>query len=232
MKEDISKILERRIGRTHAKLRLGIEAEHEAQVFGQGINYFHIENLRSSQFVIKSLLKLTGLYGRGRRNAMQIHVRHNYIKSTQIPKAFDGYTILHLSDLHVDISADAMERLAAMLPEIDYDLCVLTGDYRGETFGPYDATMVSMAQICAALKKPTYGVLGNHDTIRMLPGLEQMGIRMLLNECEIIKRDGQCIYLAGIDDAHFYLTDNIEKAASGRERPFFMIQKTLESRRQ
>jgi len=154
---------------------------------------------------------------------MQIHVRHNYIKSTQIPKAFDGYTILHLSDLHVDISADAMERLAAMLPEIDYDLCVLTGDYRGETFGPYDATMVSMAQICAALKRPTYGVLGNHDTIRMLPGLEQMGIRMLLNECEIIKRDGQCIYLAGIDDAHFYLTDNIEKAASGIPGDAFAI---------
>ena len=30
---------------------------------------------------------------------------------------------------------------------------------------------------------PVYGVLGNHDTIRMVPGLEDMGIRMLLNEC-------------------------------------------------
>src|SRR5262245_11930667 len=215
MKEEVSKYLERRLGRTQAKLRLGIEAEHEAQVFGQGIKYFHIENLRSSQFVITSLLKLTGLYGRGCRNAMHIQVRRNYVRSAQIPKAFGGYTILHLSDLHVDISPDAMERLAAILPEIEYDLCVLTGDYRGQTFGPYDATMAGMARICAALKKPTDGVLGNHDTIQMLSGLEQMGIRMLLNECEIIKRDGQCIYLAGIDDAHFYLTDNIEKAASG-----------------
>ena len=49
----------------------------------------------------------------------------------------------------------------------------------------------------------------------MLPGLEQMGIRMLLNECETIKRDEQRIHLAGIDDAHFYRADNIEKAASG-----------------
>jgi uncharacterized protein len=223
MSEDASKFLERRLGRLHTKLRLGIEAEHKAQVFGQGINYFHIENFRASDFVIPLFLRLTGLYGRGRRNATQIEIRRNYIRSTHIPKAFDGYSILHLSDLHVDTSQDAMKRLMIILREIDYDLCVLTGDYRGETFGPYDATMAGMARICAALKRPVYGVLGNHDTVRMLPGLEQMGIRMLLNECEIIKRDGQCIYLAGIDDAHFYLADNIEKAASGIPSDAFSI---------
>jgi hypothetical protein len=69
--------------------------------------------------------------------------------------------------------------------------------------------------ICAKLKQPIYGVLGNHDTVRMLPGLEQMGIRMLLNECETISRNDERIYIAGIDDAHFYRADNIEKAASG-----------------
>ena len=57
----------------------------------------------------------------------------------------------------------------------------------------------------------------------MLPALEQMGIRMLVNECEIIKRGGQCIYLAGIDDAHFYQTYNFEKAASGIPRDAFSI---------
>jgi predicted MPP superfamily phosphohydrolase len=214
MHDDIPQLLERRLGRLHAKLRLGIEADHEAQVFGQGINYFHIENFRASHFAIRMFLKLTGLYGRGRRNASQIEIRRNYIRSAQIPKAFDGYVILQLSDLHVDISRDAMERLTVILRGLDYDLCVLTGDYRGQTFGPYDATLAGMAHICAGLKQPIYGVLGNHDTVRMLPSLEEMGIRLLLNECEIIKRNGQRIHLAGIDDAHFYLADNIEKAAS------------------
>jgi predicted MPP superfamily phosphohydrolase len=37
---------------------------------------------------------------------------------------------------------------------------------------------------------------------------------MLLNECERILRGDQAIYLAGIDDAHYYRVDNIEKAAS------------------
>jgi hypothetical protein len=73
--QDVSEFLEKRLGRLHAKLRLGIETDHEAQVFGQGINYFHIENLTSSHFAIRVCLKLTGLYGRGRRNAAQIEVR-------------------------------------------------------------------------------------------------------------------------------------------------------------
>ena len=54
--------LQKRLGPLHAKLRLGIEADHEAQVFGQGINYFHIENLKGSDFVIQACLKLVGLY--------------------------------------------------------------------------------------------------------------------------------------------------------------------------
>lgn len=213
MIQDVFELLEKRLGRLHAKLRLGIEADHEAQVFGQGINYFHIENLRSSHLIIQACLILTGLYWRGRKNAAQIEVRRNYIKSKKIPKAFNGYKILQLSDLHVDMNQDAMERLKSILPELDYDLCALTGDYRGQTFGPYEATLAGMSQICANLKKPIYGVLGNHDTVRMVPGLEQMGIRMLLNECEIIECENQRIHLAGIDDAHFYRVDNIEKAA-------------------
>src|SRR5260370_7886620 len=80
-----------------------------------------------------------------------------------------------------------------------------------------------MAEVCARLKQPIYGVLGNHDTVRMLPALEQMGIRMLLNECETISCENQCIYIAGIDDAHFYRADNIEKAGDGIPSNAFSI---------
>jgi uncharacterized protein len=221
--KDVSDLLEMRLGRLHARLRLGIEADHEAQVFGQGVNYFHIENFTSAHFAIRACLRLTGLYHRGCRNAAQIEVRRNHLKSTKIPKAFDGYIILQLSDLHVDMSQNAMARLGTILREIDYDLCVLTGDYRGQSFGPYEPTLIGMSRICAGLKKPIYGVLGNHDTIRMLPGLEEMGIRMLLNESETVERDNQRIHFAGIDDAHFYRVDNIEKAASAIPHDEFSI---------
>src|SRR4029077_918158 len=197
--QDIDERLEKRLGRLHARLRLGIEADHEAQVFGQGINYFHIENLPPSHVAIRLCLKLAGVYGRGHRNAAQIELRRHDVTSSRIPKAFDGFTILQLSDLHVEMSEGAMMRLAAMLPEIDYDLCVLTGDYRAQTFGSYESALAGMAPLCTTLKRPIYGVLGNHDTIRMVPGLEDMGVQMLLNESHAIERGNQRIYLAGID---------------------------------
>ena len=215
LEQGISELLQERLGRLHAKLRLGIEADHEAQVFGQGINYFHPENLRSSHFVIRTCLLLSGLYGRGRRNAAQVEIRRNYIKSARIPKAFDGYRILQLSDLHVEMSEDAIARSSSLLQEIDYDVCVLTGDYRAQAFGPYEAALRGMSEICAKLKQPIYGVLGNHDTVRMLPGLERMGIRMLLNECETINRDDKCIYIAGIDDAHFTVRTTSKRPVPG-----------------
>ena len=214
MNEAVLNKLERRLGRLHARLRLGIEADHEAQIFGQGINFFHIENWYSIHSVIRTTLKLMGLYWRGRKNAEQIQIRHNHIGMRTLPNRFDGFTLLHISDLHADMNEGAMRRLTELLPDITYDVCVLTGDYRGPTFGPFDAALESLAQVRSHLKGPLYGVLGNHDTIRMVPELEEMGIRILLNECEAISRGHEAIYLAGIDDAHYYRVDNIEKAAS------------------
>ena len=214
MHEDILAKLEQRLGRVHAKQRLGIETAHEAQVFGQGINFFHIENWYSVHSVIRNTLKLAGLYERGKRNAERIVVRHNDVWFEQLPPLFDGFAILHISDMHVDMNEVAMRHLAELVSDLRYDVCVLTGDFRGKTFGPFEATLDGVSRVREHLKQPVYGVLGNHDTILMVPGLEAMGIRMLLNESEAILRDDQRIDIAGIDDAHFFRVDNIEKAAS------------------
>jgi predicted MPP superfamily phosphohydrolase len=221
--QDIVARLEERLGRVHARQRLGIESDHEAQIFGQGINFFHPENWYSAQAAIRTILRLTGLYWRGQRNTERIEIRHNHIVRPDIPPKFEGFTILHLSDLHADMNPGAMQRLIELLREVQYDICVLTGDYRGQTFGPFDAALEGVAQVRTHLKELVYGVLGNHDTIRMVPGLEEIGIRMLLNESETIMRDDQQIHLAGIDDAHYYRVDNIEKTASGIPHGEFSI---------
>ena len=213
MDTDILRKLEQRLGPIHARQRLGIEIDHEAQVFGQGLTFFHLENLSSAPAIIRSALKLAGLYWRARRNADRIVVRRNDLKFAALPSLFDGYTILHISDMHVELSEAAMQHLIELVDGMQYDLCVLTGDYRGKTFGPFEAALEGVARVRAQLQPPIYGVLGNHDTIQMVPAMEAMGIRMLLNECEVIARDDQRIYLAGIDDAHFFRVDNIEKAA-------------------
>ena len=215
-REEISVVdrLERRLGRLHARQRLGIEADHEAQIFGQGLNFFHIENWYSIHSLIRAAFKLTGLYRRGLKNAADVQVRKTDLAFASLPKAFEGFTLLHISDLHVDMNNGAMQRLMQLVPSLEYDICVLTGDFRGATFGPFETVIEGIARMCALLKSPVYGVLGNHDTIQMVPALEDLGIRMLLNECVSLWRANEQIYLVGIDDAHFYRVDNIEKAAS------------------
>ena len=215
--------LEERLGRLYARQRLGIEGEREGRVFGQGINFFHPENWYLSASFIRTALMATGLYWRARKNAENIKIRHHDIRSPQVPDSFHGFTILHLSDLHADMNSGAMRRLIELLPTVSYDLCVLTGDYRGKTYGSYQAAIDGLARVRAHLHGPVYGVLGNHDTIRMVPALEEIGIRMLLNESDAIERNGEQIHLVGIDDAHYYRVDNIEKAASSLPAADFSI---------
>src|SRR5579872_699456 len=112
MTPDAVEKLERRLGRLYARQRLGIETDHEARVFGGGLNFFHIENWYSAHSIIRNALKLTGLYWRGLKNAERIELRHNTVKLATLPKSFDGFTILHISDMHVDMNLGAMHRLS------------------------------------------------------------------------------------------------------------------------
>ncbi len=212
MDMDLLASLEKRIGSVHTRLRVGIEEESLPSVFGKGINFFHPENWYSSHGLLRSLLKVSGFYWRGRRNTLNFRVSANRFSLPHLPPAFDGYTLLHLSDLHADMHPPAIEALIGRIDGMRYDSVILTGDYRAWTFGDIDNSMAGMRTLCAALHKPVYAVLGNHDTIRMVPELESMGVQVLLNESVTLTRGEQAIYLAGVDDAHYYRVDNIEKA--------------------
>jgi len=213
MQQDIVEKLEQRLGRVYARQRLGLEKDHE-DVFGHGINFFHPENWYSTHSILRFALKLTGLYWRGNKNTERIQVRHNVIELAGLPTLFDGFTMLHITDLHADMNPGPIQRLIEILPNVAYDICVMTGDFRGQTFGPFEAALERLASVRKHLQVPVYGVLGNHDTIRMVPEIESMGIRLLLNEFVSIVRGDQRIHLAGIDDAHYYRADNIQKVAS------------------
>jgi predicted MPP superfamily phosphohydrolase len=213
MERDTLQKLERRLGRRHARQRLGIERDHEPRAFGQGLNFFHIENWYSVHAFIGLSLKLSGLYWRGRRNAERVRLLHHRAGFPDLPPAFEGFRILHISDLHVELNPGAMRAVGRLARELEYDACVMTGDFRSKTYGPFDEMLAGLAELRTHLKDPVYGVLGNHDSILMVPGMEELGIRMLVNECESFEREGQRIYMAGIDDAHFFRVDNIEKVA-------------------
>jgi hypothetical protein len=212
-RDEIERRLQARLGKIHARLRLAIEEDHEAQSFGQGLTFLHIENLPYSRAVIEGVLRLTGMYWIGQRNARRVRVLSNEIVSRCLPEAFSGFTILHMTDLHADRSAGALAAVKELVRDLDYDHCVWTGDYRAETFGDFGPCLEELQKLRAAIRTDVHAVLGNHDSILMAPDLEDMGVQMLLNENVALSRGGASIFLAGVDDAHFYRVDNIEKAA-------------------
>jgi uncharacterized protein len=193
--------------RTERRIRLEADAAHTGE---RGI---HLLGFHISDATIRTSLKIAGLYRRGCRNAQDVRVKHNVIR-TLVPPTFEHFTILQLSDLHVDMNPGVISRLTSIVPHLSYDVCVITGDYRGKSSGPFEAALDGMARICSVLKRPIYGVLGDHDTIYMVPGLENMGMRILLNESIRIKRGYHTICLAGIDDAHRLHADDIAKVLS------------------
>jgi predicted MPP superfamily phosphohydrolase len=215
--------LDRRLGSAHATERLRLESAHEQRMARGGLASLRSRNLHSSPTLIRGVLKSVGLYRRARANAARVQVEENSLRFANLPEAFDGFTILHVSDLHVDMNQDAMRQLGDLLPSLRCDLCVLTGDFRGKTYGPFDACLDGLARLRPCLPEAAYAVLGNHDSILMVPGLEAIGIRVLLNECEPIVRGNHAMHLAGIDDAHLYCLDDIEKAAADIPETAFSI---------
>jgi predicted MPP superfamily phosphohydrolase len=206
--------LEERVGRVHVRQRLGLEGEHESHVVQRGTHFFHLENWTSTHGLIRAGLSLAGLRGRGLRNTRNIQCLDNEVRLARLPPAFDGFGLLHLSDLHLDVNESFVDHLVGRVRGLRHDACVLTGDFRFRSFGPYQPALDALARLRPHLGDLVFAVLGNHDTIRMVAGMEAMGIQVLMNESVPIVRDGARVSLVGIDDAHYFRTHNFHKAAA------------------
>ncbi|MDN6319170.1 MAG: metallophosphoesterase [Marinobacter sp.] len=204
--------LNQRLGPAHARQRLGIEREAEARVLSQDRPSFRIQNPTSAPGFIRFCLKLVGLHGRGQANSRRLDTAYNHFYLPTLPTNFEGFRILHLTDLHVDMDEANLQEVIRTISPLDYDLCVLTGDYRKETWGPVEAALEGMARLREAIRGPAYAVLGNHDSVRMVPALEDMGYSLLMNEMVPIEQSGEHFYLAGVDDPHFYKAHNLHRA--------------------
>ncbi|HTW69757.1 MAG TPA: metallophosphoesterase [Acetobacteraceae bacterium] len=202
-----------RTGRLYLRQRLGLERDHEARLLRRRIDFFQVDTWHSMHGLVRGGLWMTGLLGRARRNARRIVLLRHDVVLPHLPPEFDGFTLLHLSDLHIDAAPDFTAVLIEAVRGLDYDLCVLTGDYRARTYGPWEATLAGLAALRPHLKGTPCAVLGNHDTLRVVPGMEALGYRLLLNEWTELRRGDAAIYLAGIEDAHFYRLDNFHRAA-------------------
>ncbi len=154
-------------------------------------------------------LRLAGLFERGRRNALAIVLNEITIEIGALPKAFDGFRLLQLSDLHVDGLPGLKDAICRLVAPIEADLCVFTGDYCEQVTAPLEHILPDIKAITAAIssRHGVLAILGNHDRAETVEAFEGLGIKFLVNETFSLEREGARLHLTGTDDVHYFYTD-------------------------
>jgi predicted MPP superfamily phosphohydrolase len=141
------------------------------------------------------------------------HLVRQEITLKRLPRAFDGFTLAHLSDFHYEphFSVVPIRKAVELVNGVRPDMTVLTGDFvtvpvfEREGFLRESAqTAIPCAALLAQIQGPKYAILGNHDAMAdpalIVRSLEGKGIPVLRNRCLPIERNNGRMWLAGIDD--------------------------------
>jgi len=155
------------------------------------------------------LLKITGYYRKGNGNAKTISVTYLTLKYPNLPAAFHGFRILHLSDLHIDSIPGFATLIRDRIKDLKFDTCFLTGDYRRDISGTFRHILKPFKILSKYIQAPfgTFAVLGNHDTFLMAQYEKESGLELLVNESVEIEKDGQKILVTGTDDPYNFYTE-------------------------
>ena len=97
--------------------RLAPRRAIEAAMSSGELKHVHKDTLvmreRIARPILRGILKMSGIYSRGIRNALQPVVRNVRLEFEDLPASFDGFRILQLADLHID----GMDGLAEIVAE-------------------------------------------------------------------------------------------------------------------
>ena len=159
----------------------------------------------------------TMLYGYwfGRK---QLRVTETIYTSQQVPAAFNGYKIVHISDLHLSSFADSHAFLQRIIDTINAqqpDLICFTGDFVG--FGVEEAIPFTNILRQLHAKDGIMSVLGNHDFALYHHGLtdaekeekvnqltayqrDTLGWKLLRNQSYFIQCDSAYLQIIGVDN--------------------------------
>lgn len=139
----------------------------------------------------------------------------NQLSFDNLPKAFDGLRIVQISDLHLGSfhkNYDPIKEAIEMINDLEPDYIFFTGDLVNES--PDEAEpWIEIIQNLKA-KQGKFSVLGNHDygwgripedqKIINSKGVaevnKRMGFKILMNEHQIIERQGEKIGLIGVEN--------------------------------
>lgn len=184
----------------------------------------------------------TMLYGMA-RTAFNLQVKRKTIWYDDLPEAFDGMTIVQISDLHAGsfASSDFIAEAMGKINDLKADLIVFTGDLvnnKAEEAEPYVSEFKKLNA-----KFGVHSILGNHDygdygpwnsAAEKTENLERLkkvhadaGWNLLLNEHTIIESKGEKLAIVGVENwgasRHFPKYGNLDKAVFGSENVPFKI---------
>ena len=144
-----------------------------------------------------------------------------------LPPAFDGYRIAHLSDLHVSAAARA-DRTAGVVRIVNAlkpDLVAITGDFVDGTAERRGADVAPLAGLRAA--DGVVGCTGNHEYYSgwgvWRSVLREFGVRVLENERVLLRRGDDTLAVIGENDPVSYDSDIRAVAAMAPERAFRIL---------
>ena len=135
-----------------------------------------------------------------------LEVNEYEIVSDRIPEAFSGFRIAQVSDLHNAEFGEGNEKLIELISQTDPDMIVITGDLIDSRHTDIEIALEFARQ--AIKLAPVYYVSGNHEArVReyedLKMGLAEAGVIVLEDQKVQITREGESIYILGIDDPSF-----------------------------
>ncbi|NLA52484.1 MAG: metallophosphoesterase, partial [Alcaligenaceae bacterium] len=142
------------------------------------------------------------------------------VRCPKLPDAFNGYRIVHLSDLHNKRFGKEQENLVGKIIDIRPDLIAITGDLIDSRYPNDDAGLELIKRIVDIA--PVYFVRGNHERRSgrfqsFGEALKKNGVYVLQNTYDRISKDGTGIYIMGIDDPTTHRKGYDETKAVRRE---------------
>lgn len=141
----------------------------------------------------------------------KIGVTNITVTSENIPNEFNGFKIVHISDLHNAEFGDGQKDLIDKIEAQDADIIVITGDMIDSRRTDVDKAVELITGL--GNKIPVYYVTGNHESrVREYNELEskliENGVTVLKNESVKIEKDGSFINIIGVDDPSFGMSAN------------------------
>lgn len=123
-----------------------------------------------------------------------------------LPDALDGLRITHLTDLHIGsiVTPDRLPKIVEMTNAFEGDLIAVTGDFVDLSLNVLEPVVEAMKQLRAPMG--VYFVPGNHDYLddgpRLIAAFKAAGLRVLMNESDVIEKDSCRVVVSGIDYPH------------------------------